>query len=221
MYVSAACFFFWIDGKRSVFIFQEKAGWKAWKGNRRRKHDVLMGLYIQLVSCFRGAKAQGRTPSKYYCNFAFPCTFTWFFLTYDWGNLRQKCFSFHISKKNIIYLYVWSADCNSAIYSELQYNVLAGVGIVWIWTGGRGINFRGPGYHYLVSRDKAPHSKQNCGYSQYYISQATHRSKGIFIVIEGKRGIYTISPFHFIQEGAQEGRENHGRDIWCCEAWGD
>ena len=31
-----------------------------------------------------------------------------------------------------IYLYVWSADCNSAIYSELQYlhdNVLAGVGI--------------------------------------------------------------------------------------------
>jgi hypothetical protein len=65
MYVSAACFFFfWIDGKRSVFIvnfldhFQEKAGWKAWKGNRHRKHDVLMGLYIQLVSCFRGAKAE-------------------------------------------------------------------------------------------------------------------------------------------------------------------
>ena len=30
-------------------------------------------------------------------------------------------------KKNFIYLYVWSADCNSAIYSESQY--LAGVGI--------------------------------------------------------------------------------------------
>ena len=108
-------FFFWIDGKRSVFIvnfldhFQEKAGWKAWKGNRRRKHDVLMGLYIQLVSCFRGAK---ENPIKILLQlwlFAFPCTFTWFFLTYDWGNLRQKCFSFHISKKNFIYLYVWSA----------------------------------------------------------------------------------------------------------------
>ena len=31
------------------------------------------------------------------------------FLTYDWGNLRQKCFSFHISKKFFIYFYVWSA----------------------------------------------------------------------------------------------------------------
>ena len=30
-------------------------------------------------------------------------------------------------KKIFIYLYVWSADCNSAIYSESQY--LAGVGI--------------------------------------------------------------------------------------------
>jgi hypothetical protein len=42
---------------------QEKAGWKAWKGNRRRKHDVLMGLYVYWLP-----RSQGRTPSKYYCN---------------------------------------------------------------------------------------------------------------------------------------------------------
>ena len=29
-------------------------------------------------------------------------------------------------KKNFIYLYVWSADCNSAIYSESQYMILSG-----------------------------------------------------------------------------------------------
>ena len=57
--------------------------------------------------------------------FAFPCTFTWFFLTYDWGNLRQKCFSFHISKKFFFYLYVWSA----IVWAAVHDNVLAGVGI--------------------------------------------------------------------------------------------
>ena len=62
--------------------------------------------------------------------FAFPCTFTCFFLTYDGGNLRQKCFSFHISKIKI-YLPL-CVVCNSAIYSELQ-----------CFSGGH----RGPGYH--------------------------------------------------------------------------
>ena len=102
---------FWIDGKGSVFIvnfldrIQEKAGWKAWKGNRRRKHDVVMGLYP-------ASEEPRQNPIKILLQlwpFAFPCTFTCFFLTYDWGNLRQECFSFHISKKIFIYLYVWPA----------------------------------------------------------------------------------------------------------------
>jgi hypothetical protein len=37
---------------------QEKAGWKAWNGN-----DV-MGLYIQLVSCFRGLEEPTLEPWK-------------------------------------------------------------------------------------------------------------------------------------------------------------
>ena len=98
-------FFFWIDGKRSVFIVNFLDHTSRLDGNRRRKHDVLMGLYIQLVSCFR-------TPSKYYCNcgrLPFHAPSHAFFLhmieeIYD----RNASLSIY-QKKKFIYLYVWSA----------------------------------------------------------------------------------------------------------------
>jgi hypothetical protein len=46
-------FFFWIDGKRSIFIinfldrFQGKAGWKAWKGNRLSQNQYLLGVEVR------------------------------------------------------------------------------------------------------------------------------------------------------------------------------
>ena len=97
--------------------FQEKTGWKAWKGNRHRKHDVLMGLYIQLVSCFRAEPHQNITATV-----AVAPSHDFFLHMIE--EIYDRNASLSIYHKNFfIYLYVWSADCNNAIYSELQYMI--------------------------------------------------------------------------------------------------
>ena len=111
MYVSAVNF---------LDHFQEKAGWKAWKGNRRRKH-----VYSTCtVSCFRGAKAE---PHQNITATVAVCLSMHLHMIFSYIWLRKfttEMLLFPYIKKIFIYLYVWSADCNSAIYSELQYMIM-------------------------------------------------------------------------------------------------
>ena len=83
---------------------QEKAGWKAWKGNRRRKHDILMGWSP-------GAKAephQNITATVAVCLSMHLHESQVFFL-HMIEEIYDRNASLSIYQKFFIYLYVWPA----------------------------------------------------------------------------------------------------------------